>query len=119
MPFTDSYGAGWDLMTGPDVYPDLVTQSSTVVSLRYNYFLDAAPSDLPIQWNLSSSYRITEWTTAYFVQIWDYDDLGDDYIGVTYGFRINDIIAYDGYVSNVTRENNTGTISVVVTLRWQ
>ncbi len=119
MPFTDEYGAGWDLFSGPDVYSNLVTASNIVVSLRSYYFLDVAPSDLPIQWSLSSAFEITNWTTAYFVKLWDYDDFGDDYIGASYGFRINDIIAADGFVSTVVRQNSSGTIGTMITLRWQ
>jgi len=119
MPFTDSYGAGWDLLSGPEVYPDLVTSSTTVLTFRSYYYPDAAPSDLPLQWSLSTPFRITNWNTVYFVALWDYDDFGDDYIGTSYGFRIDDIITSNGYVSAITRQNSTGTISAVITLRWQ
>jgi len=119
MPFTDSYGAGWDLFSGPDVYPDLVTTSSTVITLRSYYSPDVAPSDLPLQWSLLQSFQISNWTTAYFVELWDYDDFGDDYIGTSYGFRIDDVITSEGYVSTIMRQNSSGTISTVITLRWQ
>jgi PKD repeat protein len=119
IPFTDPYGAGWDLASGPDLYPDLIDQSNTVLSGRNYYYLDAAPSNLPIQWTLSPAFRIYNWSMAYFVEAWDYDDFGDDYIGATNGFRINDLIAPVGNVSTVTRQNNSGTIRAVITLRWQ
>ena len=119
MPFSDEYGSGWDLFSGPDVYSDLATASGTVFTLRSYYYLDVGPSDLPIQWSLSSGFEITNWSTAYFVLVWDYDDTGDDFIGSSNGFRINDVIAGEGYVSTVTRENSSGTIRTVVTLSWQ
>ena len=119
MPFSDEYGSGWDLFSGPDVYSDLATTLDIVFTLRSYYHLDVAPSDLPIQWLLSSGYEITDWSTAYFVLIWDYDNTGDDYIGSSNGFRINDVIATEGYVSTVARENGSGAIRTVVTLRWE
>jgi len=119
IPFTDNYGAGWDLLSGPDVYPDLVTSTSIVFTLRPYFHLDVAPSDLPIQWNLSQDFEIPSWSTAYFINVWDYDDLGDDFIGGSNGFRINDIVASVGYVSSVERQNNSGTISTTVFLSWE
>ena len=119
IPFTDGQGAGWDLLTGPDVFAEFGTNSNIVFSLRPNYRLDVSPSDLPIQWSLATSYEITNWSTNFFVYIWDYDETGDDYIGAPNGFSINSIIAVDGYVTSVTKENSAGTIRAVVTLRWQ
>ncbi len=119
MPFTDQYGAGWDLFSGPDVFPRLVTLSAVIVSFQSSYDLDTAPSDLPLQWNFNPDYEITNWSTAYFVDIWDYDDFGSDYIGSSNGFRINDVIAVYGYVTTIMRQNTSGTIETVVTLRWQ
>jgi PKD repeat protein len=75
IPFTDIYGAGWDLFSGPDVYPDLVTSSNIVFTLRSYYMLDVSPSDLPIQWNLAQDFQIPSWSTTYFISVWDYDDL--------------------------------------------
>ncbi len=119
IPFTDGQGAGWDLMTGPDVFVDFGTSSAIVFSLRPYYRLDVSPSDLPIQWSLTPSYEITNWSTNYYVYIYDYDETGDDYIGAPFGFSINSVIAINGYATSITRENGTGTISVVVSLRWQ
>ena len=119
LPFTDSYGAGWDLFSGPDIYPDVVTTSSIILTFQSYYYLDTAPSNLPVQWILNTPYQITNWGTAYFIEIWDYDDFGDDYIGSTYGFRIEDVIITDGYVSSIERQNNTGTINATILIGWQ
>ncbi len=119
MPFTDSYGAGWDLFSGPDVYPDLMTPLGAIISLRNYYALDVAPSDLPLQWFLASPYQISNWTTTYFIMLWDWDASGDDYIGASNNFKIDDIIATQGYQTTIVRENSSGTISTTITLRWQ
>lgn len=119
IPFVDSYGAGWDLFSGPDIFPVLETSSIVVVSMRDYYWLDCSPANLPITWTFPQSYRIADWSLAYFVAIWDYDDLGDDYIGTSYGFRINDVVTYDGYTNSIIRENSSGNLSVRITLRWQ
>jgi len=119
IPFTDPNGAGWDLSSGPDVYADLVTSSSAVFTLRPYYYLDIAPSDLPIQWILSPQYEIPDWSTTYYIDIWDYDQIGDDHIGSSNGFRINDIITSVGYVSSVERQNNSGTITTTILLEWE
>jgi PKD repeat protein len=120
IPFTDPYGAGWDLTSGPDLYPDLYDESVGVLFTSSYYYLDVSPSDLPLQYELNPGLRLTDWAAAYFVRLWDYDDLsGDDYIGSANGFRINDVIASSGYVSTVTRSNNSGTIRVYISLRWQ
>jgi PKD repeat protein len=119
IPFTDQYGSGWDLTTGPDVFPNFVTSSTVVFTLRSNYILDVSPSDLPIQWNLAQHFQIPSWSTTYFIDIWDYDDLGDDYIGYSNGFRINDVVSTSGYVSSVQRQNSSGTIRTTVMLDWE
>ncbi len=118
IPFTDSYGAGWDLFTGPDVYPQ-VADSNNVLFTTQTYYLDVAPSDLPLNWNLSPDFEMTHWGTHYFVRVWDYDDTGDDYMGSSYGFSIDDVISSEGYVSEITRGNSAGNIQVVVGLRWE
>jgi PKD repeat protein len=119
IPFTDIYGSGWDLLTGPDVFADLVTSSSVIFTLRSYYRLDVSPSDLPIQWDFSQHFEIPDWSMVYYINIWDYDEFGDDYIGGSNGFRINDIITSVGYVSSIERQNNSGTIATTLLLRWE
>jgi PKD repeat protein len=120
IPFVDSYGAGWDLDSGPDLYPDLDTNAGLILSFSTSYYLDAQPSSLPIRWNLSSQYLIHNWTIAYFVSAWDYDDFSnDDYIGSTNGFIINNVIQTLGYVSSLSIQNSSGIIQATVILRWQ
>ena len=119
IPFTDGQGAGWDLMTGPDVFVVFGTSSDIVFSLRPYYRLDVSPSDLPIQWSLTPSLEITNWSTNYYVYIYDYDETGDDYMGSSYGFSIDDVISFEGYVTEITRGNSAGNIQVVVSLRWE
>ena len=119
IPFTDIYGSGWDLMTGPDVYADFVTATAVVFTLRPYYYLDVAPSDLPIMWTFAEHYQIPSWSTTYYIDIWDYDDLGDDYIGYSNGFRINDIIATEGYVTAIIRQKSSATIMTTVMFDWE
>jgi PKD repeat protein len=119
IPFTDAYGAGWDLATGPDPYTKFVTNTQTVYTSSI-YYLDVSPSDLPLQYSVNPSYQITDWTIPYFVQVFDYDDVGDDdYMGVTNGFRINNVIQAQGYTSTVPVQNTSGSIQALITLRWQ
>ncbi len=119
IPFTDQYGAGWDLGSGPDVYVNIADASNIVFTVD-TYYLDVSPSDLPLQWTLSQPFQIPNWATAYFVRVYDYDDFSnDDYIGSSNGFRINDVVASDGYASTVSRQNASGSIRVVISLTWQ
>jgi PKD repeat protein len=120
IPFVDPYGAGWDLGSGPDLYPDFDTNTDNILSFSTSYYLDAQPSSLPIRWNLASQYRIYDWNTAYFISAWDYDDFSsDDYIGSTNGFRINNVIQSLGYVTSFSIQNSSGTIRATITLGWQ
>lgn len=118
IPFTDSYGAGWDLSSGPDVYPDIVNASSIVIYESPTYFPDVSPSSLPLSWSLNTN--ITDWAAYYYVRVWDYDDVSEnDYIGATNGFRINDIITGGSYASEFTKTNSSGTIRIAISLGWQ
>lgn len=119
IPFADERGEGWDLFSGPDLFADLATSSDIVFTLRPYVHIDVAPSDLPIQWSLSSGYEITNWSTVYSILVWDHDELGDDLIGASNGFRIVDVINTEGYATTIMRQNTSGTIETVVTLRWQ
>lgn len=118
VPFTDEYGAGWDLLSGPDLDLYFVNSGGIVFYFNY-YYLDVAPSDLPLTWDVIPEFRIPSWSTVYGIELWDYDDIGSDYMGTTNGFSINHVISSAGYASTVSLQNNSGTIRAVIMLRWQ
>lgn len=115
IPFNDSQGAGWDLTTGPDVYIDVVSGGTIVVSSSVVY--DVTQSQLPIQYTLSNPYQISNWSQQYRIDIWDYDDLSnDDYIG-SVNFTINGINQANNYPTTSTIQN--GQVRVTLTLDWR
>lgn len=115
MPFVDESGAGWDVSTGPDVFFRLLQGSSVVTT---SPSLDnVAPSHLPIGWVASPPLEIPIWTTDLVVDLWDYDDLVDDYIGsVVFDFETQSQL--NGYVNRYTVSNAAQTIRVRVAVHW-
>jgi len=120
IPFTDVSGTGWDYGDGPDLYPNFVDNNNILVSFRTSYANNITTSSLPLAWTMNPKYEITDWTKAFFVDLWDYDPLNDDdYIGYLYGFKINDVISQSSYTTTVSLQDASSSIKVRVTLKWQ
>jgi len=120
IPFVDASGAGWDLLSGPDLFFNLTDSVSTVLySTQSRYYADLAPGNLPVNWTIVPAYQIANWSKALYVDLWDYDGISNDYIGYTSGFRISTVIAQLGYVTTLSLQNTSGTIRVRLILRWQ
>ena len=118
IPFTDSGGAGWDLMSGPDFFFELRTSSGNVL-IQSSTITDLAPSDLPLTFYSSDPFKIPSWSSSYYYYLYDYDDLSaNDLIGST-NFRIQTIISQEGYVEHVTLRNQSQTIRMRLALHWE
>lgn len=116
MPFVDESGAGWDVASGPDVFFRLL-QGSTTLSTS-NVQNDRAPGNLPLLWLASPPYEIETWTTDVIVDIWEYDDIADDYVGnVVFDFET--LTQQNGYVNSYTVSNASETIRVRMAVYWQ
>ncbi len=118
IPFTDEAGAGWDLFSGPDLFFHFTNSAGDI--LLYGYTRDdLSPSDLPLRYWTDSPYRISNWTTTYDFDLYDWDNLSvSDYMG-TVSFRINQVIADQGYSEELTIRNQTQTIRLRLVLHWE
>lgn len=82
FPATDG-GAGWDLTSGPDIFPK-ITKGTTVIWDSPNYTQNANPS-LTYEFTPSPSVDLTSPTDQYTITLYDYDDTdADDWMGGIY-----------------------------------
>lgn len=115
MPFTDANGAGWDLTDGPDVFFNIETAAGSVLfdgsASKSNNLLS---SDLPLSWNFTTAYQITNTSVTNWVTIYDYDTLDpNDEIGFV-GFKMDD--HKSGYPTTISK--SSGSLSVTINGVW-
>jgi len=80
FPATDENGAGWDLTSGPDIYPVLYKDSEVIYSSSTHY-PNANPA-LDYTFDLNPSASLSAPNDEYIIRIFDYDDIdADDYMG--------------------------------------
>lgn len=119
MPFVDGNGSSWDFLSGPDVFFNIIDQASNVLvngtSSRIN---DVTSSMLPISWNFTTPFEITDFNVSRFIDVWDYDTPdADDNIGYV-GFVMNNYTSGSNpYPTSVTKTQNG--ITVKLDLVWQ
>jgi PKD repeat protein len=114
MPFLDGTGAGWDPLDGPDVYFDITNQSSTILRDGENsHGNNLLPSQLPIQWTLSTPFVVSSLTSPRFFLFYDYDSADpNDYINYV-GLAFSDLTSYP--TSYQLTQNG---ITIRLTLEW-
>jgi len=119
MPFVDGNGSSWDFSSGPDVFFNIIDQASTVLvngtSSRIN---DVTASMLPLSWNFTTPFEITDFNVSRFIDVWDFDTPdADDNIGYV-GFVMNNYTSGSNpYPTSVTQTQNG--ITVKLDLVWQ
>lgn len=117
FPSVDGNGVSWDTGSWPDVY---FTVSDSVTNILYTvptYFEDLNPANLPVEWTLNPEVQFLNWSKTYYIDLWDYDPVGgDDYMGFTNGFKINQLTTFP---TTLNLQNTSGTIRVRLTLRWE
>jgi len=79
FPETDN-GAGWDLTSGPDIYPEL-SKGSTTIWTSTTYYQNANPANI-YSFDLNPIVSLTSPNDRYTIRLFDYDDLDeDDFMG--------------------------------------
>ena len=79
---------------------------------------DRAPNDLPFLWLASPSLEIETWTTDLVVDVWEYDEISDDYVGnVVFDFETQSQL--HGYVDQYTATNASETLVIRLAVHWQ
>lgn len=80
FPATETSGAGWDLSSGPDIYP-VISEGSTKLWEAETYYTDAN-STLVYTFTPKTAITITKLSETHSISLYDYDDIGgDDYMG--------------------------------------
>lgn len=121
IPFTKPGGTtGWDLDgSGPDVYFKIEDMNSTVLfdSTASSRSIDVTPSSVPLSWDITTPFAITDLTAAIFINLFDYD-LGTSDEDMSYvGFLLsNYTTGANAYPSSVTNTQNG--ITVKLDLIW-
>ncbi len=114
FPATDG-GAGWDLTSGPDIYP-IITKGTTVIWDSPNYAENADPS-YNYEFTLSPSIDLTSPTDQYTISLYDYDDIDDDdWMG---GIYFTPYSSTNGFPSTMTIDAG-GEVAFIfhVTYEW-
>jgi PKD repeat protein len=119
IPFTNLTGGGWDSSDGPDVFFKIQDVNSTTLfdatsaNKRDNLIL----SNLPISWDFTTPFNITDLSASRFIQFYDYDSLSsnDDmgYVGFLFS---NYTTGTTAYPTTVTKTQNG--ITVTLNLTW-
>lgn len=118
IPQIDPNGNDWDLGGYPDIYFNMEDVNNIVLfDGSGNPFTNV--TQLPISWNFTNSYQITNTSITHYVTVYD-DDLGpttsniyDELIGYV-GFKMDDYKS--GYQTTITKTN--GSLSVTITGVW-
>lgn len=119
MPFVDGSGSSWDFSNGPDVFFNITDQVNNVLfngtSSRIN---DVTSSMLPLSWNFTTPFEITNFNIGRYIDVWDYDTPdADDNIGYV-GFQMSNYTSGSNpYPASVTKTQNG--ITVKLDLVWQ
>lgn len=79
FPATDN-GAGWDLTSGPDIYPKL-SLGSTEIWTSEDYYQNADPSTV-YSFDINPIVNLSSPNDRYTISLYDYDDFdADDFMG--------------------------------------
>ena len=111
MPFLDNSSSNWDPFDGPDVFYNVETASGSVLfngsASRYS---DISASSLPLNWDFTPAYQITNIYVALNFTIYDYDTIDpNDEIGYV-SFTMGDYKS--NYPKTITKTNNGVTIKL-------
>jgi len=120
MPFTNQSGAGWDMLSGPDVFFKISDDSGN------DYYTsdvknDQTSSNLPITYTTGLPYVITSLNYKFRLELWDYDNaLSSDFIGGYY-FTVRDYMPTNGdlYPTTIELGSQAQAIRFTLTLSWQ
>jgi PKD repeat protein len=113
MPLTDN-GSDWDLDGAGDIYFDLLTEGQAIV-LSSNGAAQTDVTSLPISWNVTNPYLVSNLNQQYYVNLYDYDSTsGDDYIAQTYLFDFTS----SSYPATITKTGPNG-VSIRFSVTWQ
>jgi len=120
MPFTNSNGAGWDLLSGPDVYFKISDDSGA------DYFTsggrdDQTSANMPLSYISGLPYVITNLDFRFRIDLWDYDNaLSSDWIGGNY-FKVRDFMPTNGdlYPPLFELGSPTSVVRFRLSMTWQ
>jgi hypothetical protein len=110
-------GAGWDLTSGADIYPEIYDPQNNLLYSSSTYFSDANPQ-IDYDFDCSPSVDLTDPNAQYTIQLMDYDDIGsDDWMG---GLYFTPYYSTNGFPSVLTYSGNTNGLSfdLHVTYTW-
>jgi PKD repeat protein len=117
FPIRNENGEFWDDDNYPDVYYTVSDSALEFLTSINNYIENLHPSILPATWYYISGIEFQNWSTTYFVELWDYDSpSSSDFMGSTDGFNCNQLTTYP---SSVQLQNPSGSIQITLTINWQ
>ena len=112
MSFVDGSSTSWDPLDGPDVFFNMEDVNSNVLfNGSGSPFNNISTTSIPLTWNFSSAYQITNTSVTHYVTVYDYDSLDpNDLIGYV-GFKMDN--HKSGYPTTISQTN--GSLSITIT----
>lgn len=109
FPQTESNGAGWDLTSGPDIYPEL-SKDGAVLWEPGNFYQNASSSQ-DYTFNISPSISLSSPNDQYVLWLRDHDDFGaDDYMA---GVSFTPYTSTNGFPSVINLDAGNGVSFVL------
>jgi PKD repeat protein len=110
---------GWDNNSGPDVYFELTDVNNNVLATG-GTINDVTAASIPLLWNFTQPFPVTNLATTYKINVWDDDGPNqqlldpDRFIG-GYTFNFNTT----SYPANVVLQSPTSNLRIVLGVQWQ
>lgn len=121
IPPTETNGSGWDNNSGADVYFTINDpNNNVVVNGKSSTFENLTMDKLPISWNLSQGFNITNLSTNFSIALFDNDtddfpSNADDLMG---GYYFNMEDKKSGYPTTIKVGNPDSQLKIEFTVQW-
>ena len=97
FPPTDN-GGGWDISSGPEIYPE-ISKGTSLIWSSSNYYEDANPN-INYEFDVTTSISLSEPKDEYTISLYDYDGTSsDDFMG---GIRFTPYSDSNKFPSTIT-----------------
>lgn len=117
MPFANVHGQPWDAADGPDAVFILLDENDQEVA-RSETYADLSRDDLPLHWSFLPRPEITDFTTSYYIALYDEDGDHLTPVATTDRFHLQEF-ADAGFATTYTFESAPDTLASRVEIHWE
>lgn len=106
FPGTDDNGGGWDISSGPDIYP-VLEYNGSVIYKHGSFAQNATPSNT-YSFTPSVNLNLNNPTDEYVIRLYDYDDFdADDYMA---GYRFTPYFKGDKFPETIRLQGTNNSL---------